>query len=122
MADAKVTNLTKQLKYTGKGYIDNKMQPVETVAELESKFAKKNELTLGLVVTVLNPNGDDKPVDYWYYYPYDATTEEYDTTAEPNWYPKEYPGGSAGPGEVYWEDGGEPGTVDFEAWKDAGIE
>lgn len=121
MAEANVTNLTKQLKYTGKGYIDNKMQPVNTVAELKSKFTKKNELTLGLVVTVLNPDGDNKPVDYWYYHPYDEATDTYDMSAAPDWYPKNYPGG-AGPGEIYWQDGGEPGAADYEAWKDAGIE
>ena len=118
MADANVTNLTKQLKYTGKGYLDNKMQPVNTVAELKSKFAKKNELTLGLVVTVLNPDGNNKPVDYWYYHPYDEVTETYDTSAAPDWYPKNYNGS----GKICWEDGGEPGAADYEAWKDAGIE
>lgn len=121
MADANVTNLTKQLKYTGKGYLDNKMQPVNTVAELKSKFTKKNELTLGMVVTVLNPDGDNKPVDYWYYHPYNEETETYDMSAAPDWYPKNYPGGG-GPGEIYWQDGAEPGTAGYEAWKDAGIE
>ena len=57
MADPKVTNMTKQLKYTGKGYLDYKMQPVDTVAELNSKFTNKNELKLGMTVTVLNGGG-----------------------------------------------------------------
>ena len=92
-----------------------------TVAELKSKFVKKNELKLGLVVTVLNPDGDNKPVDYWYYHPYDETTESYDTTAAPDWYPKPYPG-SGGTGDIFWQDGAAPGTAGYEAWKDAGIE
>ena len=118
MADPKVTDMTKQFKYTGKGYLDNKMQPVDTVAELKSKFVKKNELKLGLVVTVLNPDGDNKPVDYWYYHPYDEATGTYDTSAAPDWYPKNYNGS----GKICWEDGGEPTAADYEAWKDAGIE
>ena len=122
MADANVTNLTKQLKYTGKGYLDNKMQPVETVSELNSKFTNRNELKLGMVVTVLNGGGTNIPVDYWYYYPYDETTQTYDTSVAPSWQPKVYPGGGSGPGEIFWEDGAAPGTADYEKWKDAGIE
>lgn len=122
MATASVTNMTKQLKYTGKGYLDYKMQPVNTVAELTSKFTNKNELKLGMVVTVLNGGGANIPVDYWYYYPYNEETEQYDTTVQPAWYPKVYPGGESGPGEIYWQDGAEPGSADFEAWKDQGIE
>ena len=115
------TNMTTQLKYTGKGYIDYKMQPVNTVAELKEKLKKTNELKLGMVVTVLNENGDNVPCDYWYYYPYDPETETYDKTKPANWYPKVYPGGGEG-GEIYWEDGAAPGTTDYEAWKDNGIE
>lgn len=121
MADANVTNMTKQLKYTGKGYLDNKMQPVETVAELNSKFTNRNELKLSMVVTVLNGGGANVPLDYWYYYPYNEETGTFDTSVAPAWYPKPYPGQSAG-GDLFWEDGGEPGAADFEAWKDAGIE
>ena len=117
-----VTNMTKQLKYTGKGYLDDKMQPVDTVAELTSKFTNVNELKLGMVVTVLNGGGVKVPVDYWYYYPYDEATGTYDTSVTPSWQPKVYPGGSAGPGEIFWEDGSEPGSADYEAWKDAGVE
>ena len=58
-----VTNMTKQLRYTGKGYLDYKMQPVNTVAELTSKFTSINELKLGMVVTVLNTDSDNVPVD-----------------------------------------------------------
>lgn len=118
MADAKVTNISKQLKYTGKGYLDYKMQPVDNVEELAEKFKKKNELKLGMVVTVLNGGGENVPVDYWYFYPYDEVTETYDTSVAPNWQPKVYPGTG---GDIYWEDGGEPGTADYEAWKDEGI-
>ena len=114
--------MSKQLKYTGEGYLDYKMQPVKTVAELTSKFTNINERKLGMVVTVLNPNGDNVPVDYWYYYPYNEATETYDTSVQPFWYPKVYPGGSSGPGEIFWEDGAAPGTADYEKWKDAGIE
>lgn len=122
MADPNVTNMTKQLKYTGKGYLDYKMQPVDTVAELRAKFTNRNELKLGLTVTVLNANGDNKPVDYWYYHPYNEETETYNMSVPPDWYPKVFPGGGSGPGEIYWQDGGEPGAADYEAWKDAGIE
>ena len=121
MATANVTNMTKQLKYTGKGYLDYKMQPVDTVAELREKFTNRNELKLGLTVTVLNPNGDNVPVDYWYYHPYNEETGTYNMSAQPDWYPKVYPGGAV-PGELYWEDGAAMGSADFEAWKDAGIE
>lgn len=118
MAEANVTNMTKQLKYTGKGYLDHKMQPVNTVAELNSKFTNRNELKLGMVVTVLNGDGANVPVDYWYYYPYDEATRTYDASVAPSWQPKIYQGSS----KLFWEDGGEPETADFEAWKDAGIE
>ena len=122
MADAKTTNMTKQLKYTGKGYLDYKMQPVGTLAELNSKFTNRNELKLGIVVTVLNGGGENIPVDYWYYYPYDEATGTFDTSVAPSWQPKVYPGSGSGPGEIFWEDGGEPGTAEYEAWKDGGIE
>ena len=114
------TNVTTQFKYTGKGYLDYKTQPVNTVAELKEKLKKTSELKLGMVVTVLNENGDNVPCDYWYYYPYDQETGTYDKTKPANWYPKIYPGNNTG--EIFWEDGGEPGTAEFEAWKDAGIE
>lgn len=55
-----IINYTDQLKYTGKGYLDAKMMPVETVDDL-----KKISLTQrfeGLTITVLN-NGN--PQDYW---------------------------------------------------------
>ena len=121
MADASVTNMTKQLKYTGKGYLDYKMQPVNTVAELTAKFTNKNELKLGMVVTVLNGNGTNNPVDYWYFYPYNEETEQFNTSVQPGWYPKVYPGGSTA-ADLFWQDGAEPGSADFEAWKDGGIE
>lgn len=121
MADANVTNMTKQLKFTGKGYLDYKMQPVNTVAELNEKFKNNNELKLGMVVTVLNGGGPNVPVDYWYYHPYNEATGTYDTSTPPSWQPKRYPG--SGSGEIYWEDGAATITdPDFEAWKDSGIE
>ena len=119
MADANVTNMTKQLKYTGKGYLDYKMQPVNTFAELENKFKNNNELKLGMVVTVLNTDTDNIPVDYWYYHPYDDVSRAFDITTPPSWYPK--PSGQIGSG-LYWEDGAEMSDPDFEGWKDEGIE
>ena len=121
MAEANVTNMTKQLKYTGKGYLDYKMQPVNTVAELLEKFKNRNELKLGMTVTVLNENGDNVPVDYWYYHPFDDVTGTFDVTAPPDWYPKVYEGQIGG--DIYWEDGAASiYDPDFEAWKDDGIE
>lgn len=55
-----VINYTDQIKYTGKGYLDAKMMPVNTVEDL-----KKISLTQrfeGLTITVLN-NGT--PEEYW---------------------------------------------------------
>lgn len=55
-----IINYTDQFKYTGKGYLDAKMMPVNTFDDL-----KKISLTQrfeGLTVTVLN-NGN--PQDYW---------------------------------------------------------
>lgn len=55
-------NYNYQLNYTGSGYLDAKMQPVDTIEKL-------NDIPLcqrfkGLTVTVLNgENG--KPCDYW---------------------------------------------------------
>ena len=121
MAEANVTNLTKQIKFTGKGYLDYKMQPVNTVAELKEKLVNWNELKLGLTVTVLNEEGDNMPKDYWYYYPFDDVSGKFDTTVPPDWYPKIY-GGETG-GDLFWVDGAESiYSPDFEAWKDAGIE
>ena len=113
-----VTNLTKQLKYTGKGYLDYKMQPVSTVAELKEKFTSLNELKLGMVVTVLNGGGTNIPVDYWYYYPYNEETQTYDTSVAPDWYPKVYPGEGGGAADLFWQDGAAPSDPDFEAWKE----
>ena len=55
-----IINYTDQVKYTGKGYLDAKMMPVNSVDDL-----KKISLTQrfeGLTITVLN-NGS--PMDYW---------------------------------------------------------
>ena len=60
---AEATNMTSQLKYTGKGYLDYKMQPVSTLAELKEKFKKTSEVKLGLTVTVLNGGGTNIPLD-----------------------------------------------------------
>ena len=121
MATPNVANITKQHKYTGKGYLDYKMQPVDTVEELKSKFSNRNELKLGLTVTVLNPGGDNVPADYWYYYPFNDETGTFDTTAFPGWYPKVIEGQTGG--DLFWIDGvASADAPDYEAWKDAGIE
>ena len=55
-----IINYTDQLKYAGKGYLDAKMMPVNTVDDLKSiSLTQRFE---GLTITVLN-NG--KPQDYW---------------------------------------------------------
>lgn len=55
-----IINYTDQLKYAGKGYLDAKMMPVNTVDDLYSiSLTQRFE---GLTLTVLN-NG--KPQDYW---------------------------------------------------------
>lgn len=77
-----IINYSDQLKYTGKGYIDAKMTPVETVDDL-----KKIPITQrfeGFTVTVLN---DGKPQDYWlvggvankYWVPKTVVIEDYET-------------------------------------------
>ena len=115
------SNIAKQLRYTGPGYVDEKMQPVKNVSELAEKFKNESELKLGMCVTVLNGAGAGIPADYWYYFPYNEETGEFDFTVQPSWYPK-VNGGQVG-GDLFWEDGGEsPTSPDFEAWKDAGIE
>ena len=115
-----ISDIAKQLKYTGPGYVDDKLQPVKNVADLHTKFKSESELKLGMTVVVLNGGGINIPVDYWYYYPYNEETEQFNTSVPPSWYPKVYDG--TGAGDIFWEDGAEPGTADFEAWKDGGIE
>ena len=51
-----------QLKYTGAGYLDAKMQPVKTVSDLNS--IAKSKRFIGLTVTVLD-DGNGSPRDYW---------------------------------------------------------
>jgi hypothetical protein len=55
-----IINYTDQLKYAGKGYLDAKMMPVESVDDL--KNIPLNQRFEGFTVTVLN-NGN--PQDYW---------------------------------------------------------
>lgn len=119
-----ISNIAKQLKYTGPGYVDDKLQPVKNVSDLTAKFTSESELKLGMTVVVLNGGGPNIPVDYWYYFPYNEETETFDTSVPPSWYPKVYQGmGGGGTGEIYWEDGAAAITdPDFEAWKDEGIE
>lgn len=55
-----IINYTDQLKYTGKGYLDAKMMPVNTVDDL--KAISLTQRFEGFTVTVLN---DGNPQDYW---------------------------------------------------------
>lgn len=114
-----ISDIAKQLKYTGPGYVDDKLQPVKNVSDLHTKFKSESELKLGMTVVVLNGGGTNVPLDYWYYFPYNEETETYDTSVAPDWHPKIYKGSEGG--EIFWQDGAEPGTADFEAWKDEGI-
>lgn len=59
-----VINYTDQLRYTGKGYLDSKMMPVEMVSDLyKIPVAQRFE---GLTITVLrDDNGNTNPHDYW---------------------------------------------------------
>lgn len=51
-----------QLRYTGKGYIDAKMQPVPEFSDLND--IPRSQRFIGLTVTVLN--GDNgEPTEYW---------------------------------------------------------
>ncbi len=53
-----------QFIYNGKGYLDGKMQPVETPADLGVGIETR-QLFQGLTVTVIHPDGNEsKPVDY----------------------------------------------------------
>ena len=51
-----------QIKFSGKGYIDSKMQPVEKIEDLNS--IPRSQRFIGLTITVLNGR-DGKPTDYW---------------------------------------------------------
>lgn len=55
-----IINYTDQLKYTGKGYLDSKMMPVNTYSDLQN--IPRPQRFEGLTITVLN-NGN--PQDYW---------------------------------------------------------
>ena len=59
-----VINYSDQLKFTGKGYLDSKMMPVEKVSDLYNiSITQRFE---GLTITVLkDENGNSKPQDYW---------------------------------------------------------
>ena len=56
-------NYTEQIKYTGKGYLDSKMQPVASKDELMS--IPRSQRFVGLTVTVLDDGTGVGPVDYW---------------------------------------------------------
>ncbi len=51
-----------QLNYSGKGYLDAKMQPVATVSDLNK--IPRSQRFIGLTVTVLD-DGSGRPYDYW---------------------------------------------------------
>ena len=53
-----------QYRYNGPGYLDSKIQPVESVDDLNSILLRQR--FIGLTVTVIHPDGpDSKPADYW---------------------------------------------------------
>ena len=53
-----------QYRYNGPGYLDSKIQPVESVEDLNSILLRQR--FIGLTVTVIHPDGpDSKPADYW---------------------------------------------------------
>lgn len=53
-----------QYIYNGPGYLDSKIQPVDTVADLNSILLRQR--FIGLTVTVIHPDGpDSSPADYW---------------------------------------------------------
>lgn len=71
---AKTTDITQafelddQRSYSGRGYVDAKMQPVETVEDLNAENFPMVQRFLGLTVTVLNKDPETNevnPVDYW---------------------------------------------------------
>lgn len=55
-------DLAYQVRYTGAGYLDDKMNPVANLAELNSKF-DTTELVKGMAVTVLN-DGEGNMADF----------------------------------------------------------
>lgn len=57
-----VLTYSEQIVFTGKGYLDSKMQPVATVGDLQK--IPRTQRFVGLTVTVLN-DGSGKPHDYW---------------------------------------------------------
>lgn len=53
-----------QYIYNGPGYLDSKIQPVESVEDLNKILLRQR--FIGLTVTVLHPDGENsKPTDYW---------------------------------------------------------
>ena len=52
-----------QLVYSGKGYIDAKMQPVNTLYDLNK--IPRTQRFIGLTITVLNDGIHNQPTDYW---------------------------------------------------------
>ena len=59
-----VTSSLNQINYTGKGNLDPKMNAVNTLDELYAAIPRK-ERRIGMVVTVLNADGDFEPHEYW---------------------------------------------------------
>lgn len=53
-----------QYLFNGPGYLDSKIQPVETVNDLNAILLRQR--FIGLTVTVIHPDGpSSKPADYW---------------------------------------------------------
>lgn len=56
-------NYTDQFNFTGKGYLDAKIQPVKNIDEL-LRIPRAHRF-IGLTVTVLDDGNNIGPVDYW---------------------------------------------------------
>ena len=56
-------NYSDQLNYISKGYIDAKMQPVNTIKDLDN--IPRSQRFLGLTVTVLDDGSGLGPREYW---------------------------------------------------------
>ena len=59
-----VTSSVNQIRYTGPGNLDNKMDAVQDLDELNAAIPRP-ERRIGMTVAVMNQDGDGKPHDYW---------------------------------------------------------
>lgn len=59
-----VTSTPNQIRYTGGGNLDPKMDSVQDLDELYAAIPRR-ERREGMTVPVMNPDGDGTPYDYW---------------------------------------------------------